>query len=63
MYAVSVTCCKNTYCGRALGDEFAAITYAGPCRYISQAHDAGAQAHDRLEREQAFGLSTLLQGS
>ena len=46
---VGIARCKNANYGRALNKRVSAITHAGACRYVSQAHDACAQAHGRLE--------------
>src|SRR6202035_187602 len=62
MHAVRVTCCKNANYGRALGDKFAAVANTGACRDASQAHDASAETHDRLEPKLAFGFGALLYG-
>ena len=62
VYPIGVACRKNPDHRWALGNKFAAVADAGTCGDVSQAHDAGAQAHDRLEREYALGLGALLDG-
>src|SRR5689334_13944120 len=62
VYPVGVASCKNADYRWALGNKFAAVADAGTCGDVSQAHDAGAQAHDRLERKGPFGLAALLDG-